>query len=196
MNKARTLAFPPAAWIADREARVHTPELARRPDEQVTAYFNEHAEPLYRYLSAVYRCEDDAEEVTQEAFLRLYEALASGERIENPRAWVYAVARRLMLNCRKRDRTEEAKRSELARLVGDVDPTPLGAPETALADQQRAVALRHALRKLPHVEKQCLYARAQGLKLREIGEINGLDLRRVAEVIARAVQRLQRQIGG
>lgn len=195
MNKGRTLAFPPSAWI-DRDALVQTPELARGPDEQVTAYFHEHAEPLYRYLCAVYRCDEDAEEVTQEAFLRLYEALASGERIENPRAWVYAVARRLMLNCRKRDRNEETKKTELARLVGDVDVTPLGTPEAVLADQQRTDALRHALRTLPLVEKQCLYARAQGLKLREIGEMSGLDLRRVAEVISRAVQRLQRQIGG
>jgi DNA-directed RNA polymerase specialized sigma24 family protein len=50
------------------------------------------------------------------------------------------------------------------------------------------------MQSLPVIEQKCLVARAQGLKLREIADSAGMDLRRVAEVIARAVERLQRQI--
>jgi hypothetical protein len=40
-----------------------------------------------------------------------------------------------------------------------------------------------------------LYARAEGQKLRQIGEIAGMDGRRVSEVISRAIKTLQRLCG-
>src|SRR5262245_30146702 len=49
----------------------------RPPDEQVTIYFREHSSAVFRYLAGVYGREEDAEEVTQEAFLRLHQALVA-----------------------------------------------------------------------------------------------------------------------
>jgi RNA polymerase sigma factor (sigma-70 family) len=193
MNRTRTLA-PPADWLST--ADVEASADARNADELVTAHFHEHAEPLYRYLAGVYGSPLDAEEVTQEVFLRLYQALAAGVPIEQPRAWVFTVGRRLMINRWKHGRVENGARYGAAPIVPDSLCDPAPTPEDRLADRRRRAALRDAMLDLSAMERQCLYARAQGLKLREIGVLVGLDLRRVAEIIDHAVQRLQRHVRG
>src|SRR5262245_54922348 len=190
MNRTRTLAQP--AWWSTTETT--TPEYVRTADERVTLHYREHAESVYRYLAAVYGSAEDARDVTQEAFLRLHRALIAREAIENPAAWVFTVARRLMLDRLKRARAEAGKYCAYSPDVAEAVYDPALTPEDALADRQRWAAFREATRHLSDMERKCLNARAQGLKLREIGDKVGLDLRRVAEIIDRAVLRLQGQV--
>ena len=135
--------------------------------------------------------EEDAEEVTQEAFLRLHQELLAGVAIESPRAWTLTVARRLMLDRLRHEHSASTRTvtvgAEVLEAVRDSAPTP----EDTLAERRRRVALTHAVRDLTDLERQCLFARAEGLTLREIGEVVNMDLRRVAEVVARSVRTLQ-----
>ncbi len=194
MNKSKILTASEAwaAPVSDRVTEAH--ECARDPDEQVAIYFRQYAEILYRDLTGCCGCEEDAEEITQEAFLRLYEALASGEPIDRPDAWVFTVARRLMLDRFKKTRYDEAKYREFGRFVSKL-MHGFQSPDAALVDRQRAAALRSALKSLPPLERQVLIARAEGQKLRQIGEHAGMDGRRVSEIITRAIKTLQRLCG-
>jgi RNA polymerase sigma factor (sigma-70 family) len=54
--------------------------------------------------------------------------------------------------------------------------------------------MRVAIRALPVTERECLHARAEGLTLHEIGQLLGMDLRRVSEALARAIKTLQKQV--
>jgi RNA polymerase sigma factor (sigma-70 family) len=191
MNKTRMLTLSDALAPATADQTAAVPEHARDPDTQVAFYFRQYAEILYRDLTGYCGCEEDAEEITQEAFLRLYEALASGEPIDRPDAWVFTVARRLMLDRFKRTRYDEAKYREFGRFVAKL-MHGFQPPDAALVDQQRHEALKTALRTLPPLERQMLFARAQGQKLRQIGEHAGMDGRRVSEIITRAIKTLQR----
>jgi RNA polymerase sigma factor (sigma-70 family) len=195
MNKTKMLTVS-AAWAAPVPEGVTVPahERARDPDEQVAIYFRQYAEIVFRDLSGCCGCEEDAEEITQEAFLRLYEALASGETIDRPDAWVFTVARRLLLDRLKRTRHDEAKYREFGRFIAKL-MHGFQAPDDALVDKQRAAALRCALKSLQPLERQMLIARAEGQKLRQIGEQAGMDGRRVSEVINRAIKILQRLCG-
>jgi RNA polymerase sigma-70 factor (ECF subfamily) len=190
MSRSRTLTAP-ALWSTTKTT---TQESVRTADERVTLHYREHAESVYRYLAAVYGSAEDARDVTQEAFLRLHRAFIGLEAIENPAAWVFTVARRLMLDRLKRARAEAGKYCAYSPDVAEAVYDPALTPEDALADRQRWAALYEALRGLSDIERQCLNYRAQGLKLREIGANVGLDLRRVAEIIDRAVLRLQGQV--
>jgi RNA polymerase sigma factor (sigma-70 family) len=188
MNKTRMLTLSDA-WGPTAEA-TGTP-VTRDPETQVSLYFRQYAEILFRDLTGYCGCEEDAEEITQEAFLRLYEALAAGETIDRPDAWVFTVARRLMFDRFKQSRYDEAKYREFGRFVAKL-MHGFQPPDAALVDQQRTVALRSALKSLPRLERQMLIARAQGQKLRQIGAEAGMDGRRVSEIIARAIKTLQR----
>lgn len=185
-----------SSWAMTRaqEQPADTP-IARTAEEQVTVYFLEHSEAVYRYLVCVFRSESDAEEVTQEAFLRLYRTLTANDRIENPKAWVLTVARRLMLDRLKHQRYETPRLCELTEAIGELVADPAPTPEEALLDRRRRQALTVAVGNLTELQRHCLHLRSEGLRLRQIGEIVQLDLRRVAEVIQRAVVRLQRSVG-
>jgi RNA polymerase sigma factor (sigma-70 family) len=191
MNKSRMLTVADA-WAARAAERIDSPpECAREPDEQVAIYFRQYAEIIFRDLTGYCGCEEDAEEVTQEAFLRLYEALASGEVIERPDAWVFTVARRVMLDRLKQTRNDEAKYREFGRFVARLMHS-FQAPDAVLVERQRSAALRTAFKTLEPFEREALMARARGEKLRQIGEHAGMDGRRVSEVITRAIKTLQR----
>ena len=56
----------------------------RTARRQASIYFREHSSAVYRYLAGVYGREEDAEEVTQEAFLRLHPALVCERRHREP----------------------------------------------------------------------------------------------------------------
>ena len=64
-------------------------------EEQVAKYFEQFRTSVYNYLVAVGANPADAEEVTQETFLRLYRFLHSGRTIRNVRSWVFRVAHNL-----------------------------------------------------------------------------------------------------
>jgi RNA polymerase sigma-70 factor, ECF subfamily len=186
-----TVAAPATTAAADIADIADIAGYVRPPDEQASIYFREHSGAVYRYLAGAFGREEDAEEVTQEAFLRLHQALMARVVIESPRAWALTVARRLMLD-RLRHEHGASRRTvtvgaEVLEAVRDSAPTP----EDTLAARRRRVALTHAVRDLTDLERQCLYARAEGLTLREIGEVVNMDLRRVAEVVARSVRTLQ-----
>ena len=187
-----TAAAPAATATADAAGTAAMPPATsgRRTNKPASTSANTPA-PSTAISPASYGREEDAEEVTQEAFLRLHQALVARVVIESPRAWTLTVARRLMLDRLRHEHSASTRTvavgAEVLEAVRDSAPTP----EDTLAERRRRVALTHAVRGLTDLERQCLFARAEGLTLREIGEVVNMDLRRVAEVVARSVRTLQ-----
>ena len=86
---------------------------------------------VLRTVFVVLHDHDRAEEVTQDAFLRLYERRQGVDDIDHPEAWVRQVAVRLAI--------KQAKRNRMLQVVRQVDETGAGdrLPDVDLA---RAVA--------------------------------------------------------
>jgi RNA polymerase sigma-70 factor (ECF subfamily) len=188
---------PADAALWNDAALVHAVGVTQEPParttaEQVTAHFLEFRLPIYRYLR-IERCDPcDAEELTQEAFLRLYCALASGQRIDNVRRWLFTVARNLLIDsARHRARVTPAV-CRLSEHVADqaVDPSP--SLEERLLEHRRRRQLAVALTSLTPLQRQVLSLRAEGLRLREIAGIMNVSVTAVVDVLKRAVTRLQR----
>jgi RNA polymerase sigma-70 factor (ECF subfamily) len=55
--------------------------------------YDEHADAIYRFCYFRLFNKEKAEELSQEAFMRTWEYLASGKKVDNIRAFVYRVAR-------------------------------------------------------------------------------------------------------
>lgn len=160
---------------------------ARSTEEQVCQLFQQYAPNLTRRLRGAFR-RDDAEEVTQEAFLRLHTALSSGLEISAPKAWLLTVARRIMI-----DRARLDARFALP-LDFDCESTSPTIDEVWI-DRERVVAVRIAMRELEEIERQCLIARAQGLTLGETATLLGLpNYRRAAKILGRAARKIRRLV--
>ncbi|MGH9755468.1 MAG: RNA polymerase sigma factor [Blastocatellia bacterium] len=168
-------------------------EETMTPEQEVTGLFEQWRGPIYEYLVMVFGRPAEAEEVAQDAFLQLCNALRSGQTIHNTKGWLFRVAHNLAINRRKHDKffdpLEAGDFEELCRQLPDTAPSP----EQRLLQQEKFTRLYAAMKRLSLQEKQCLHLRAEGFRYREIGEILGVSADTVNEYLRRAMRKLREQ---
>ena len=156
--------------------------------EQVTRLFEEARDDVYRYLLTLGLYPPQAQEATQEVFLRLYTALRKGDEIRNPRAWIFRVAHNLGVDTRARQDAELPYDPELDfRLSGHA-----ANPEQELAERERAQRFQHAVEGLSEQQRRCLFLRLEGLRYSEIAAALRISPSAVGEFLRRAIERLRR----
>jgi RNA polymerase sigma-70 factor (ECF subfamily) len=178
---------------------IESAEAARSPssshlEEEVIRLFEALREPMLRYLLAFGLTVADAEEITQEVFLSLFQHLRKGKGRQNLRGWVFRVAHNLALKQRQATRQQVQSRDEEGLVERQLDPSPN--PEEQLAHSRRQKRLRAVLAALPEQDRYCLYLRAEGLRYREIAEVLGISLGGVSLSLGRSLSRLSRVDGG
>jgi RNA polymerase sigma-70 factor, ECF subfamily len=160
--------------------------------DRVEQLYEEHYEGIYRYLVYTGHQCADADEFTQEAFLRLFKSLRDGNRIEKPKNWLFGAVHRIRVDENRRAmRTVEYDAMHVeAWEAKAVDPGPT--PEAEVLQQERSEQMRRALAQLTERQYQYLLLRTEGLKLREIAEIFRVTVQSVAEACTRAMDRMGR----
>ena len=146
---------------------------------------------VYRYLLSLGLYPPQAQEATQEVFLRLYTTLGKGgEPILNLRAWVFRTAHNLGLTLRSRE-------SGALPFDGLVEATIADGgqgPERSLIEREKLKRVHQAVTQLSPQQRQCLRLRAEGLKYEEIAETIGISVSSVYEFLRRAVTRLRKAV--
>jgi RNA polymerase sigma-70 factor (ECF subfamily) len=156
--------------------------------EQVAQLFEEAREDVYRYLLMLGVYPPQAQEATQEAFLRLYASMRKGETIENPRAWVFRVAHNLGLRIRQKQSSQQPFDPELEAQVAAAGADP----EQRLLERERSLRFHRAVEGLSEQQRRCLYLRLEGLRYPQIGSILGISASTVGEFLRRAMVRLKK----
>jgi RNA polymerase sigma-70 factor, ECF subfamily len=177
------------------DVQPHSAPVARSVEEQVALHFVELSPAILRYLSYACRHHGDAEEITQEVFLRLYRTLKANVPIDNVRHWAFRVARNLMIDRGGRLKRRAPHECELSYEMCDVIADPMPTPEQSLLTATRDAQVRRAVKELPELQRRCVELRGEGLMLREIAELLDMDVRRVAEAIKRATRNIQKSLG-
>ncbi|HLK67976.1 MAG TPA: sigma-70 family RNA polymerase sigma factor [Bryobacteraceae bacterium] len=158
------------------------------PRERVGQLYLEAREGVYRYLLTFGISPAQAQELTQDSFLRLFQSMSGGETIREPRAWLFRVAHNLALNVRTRERTCMPLDEMIHASLRDREP----GPEDALIDRQRLLRISEAMTFLSPQQKQVLALRANGLRFREIAETLEIGVSSVYEFLNRAIRRLKK----
>jgi RNA polymerase sigma-70 factor (ECF subfamily) len=156
--------------------------------DQVAELFQEAREDVYRYLLTLGLYPPQAQEATQEVFLRLYTTLRKGEEIRNHRAWIFRVAHNLGLKVRARQNPLVAFDAELESRLS----SQAADPEHALLDRERNLQFHRAVEGLSEQQRRCLFLRLEGLRYPEIGAALGISASAVGEFLRRAIVRLKR----
>ena len=157
--------------------------------EQVTRAFEDSRDDVYRYLLTLGLPPPQAQEATQDVFLRLFMALEKGDIIQNERAWVFRVAHNLGLDLRAKERTQPLDAGLLAVL-----PDRRRGADMDLIERQKMNHLTESWKALSPQQRQVLHLRAEGLRYREIGEAMGISISSVREFLSRAIIRLQKAV--
>ena len=156
--------------------------------EQVSRLFEEARDDVYRYLLTLGLYPPQAQEATQEVFLRLYATLRKGEDIQNPRGWIFRVAHNLGLKIRTRQHSEEPFNPE----IGEAAAAQCETPESELLDRERMVRFHSAVNGLSEQQRRCLFLRMEGLRYPEIAAALGISASAVGEFLRRAMVRLKK----
>jgi RNA polymerase sigma-70 factor (ECF subfamily) len=156
--------------------------------DQVAQLFEELRLDVYRYLLTLGLHPPQAQEATQEVFLRLYTTLKRNEEVRNPKAWIFRVAHNLGLKLRARESMQRAFDPELEAKLRDPELTP----EMSLLERERAREFHQAVESLSEQQKRCLFLRLEGLRYPEIGAALGISASSVSEFMRRAIARLKK----
>jgi RNA polymerase sigma-70 factor, ECF subfamily len=167
-------------------------ERAGSPLEDLVAQlFEETRDDVYRYLLLLGLYPPQAQEATQDVFLRLYVTLKrKKEDIRNHRAWIFRVAHNHGLKLRAERNTQRPFDTDIEARLRD----PERNPEQALLERERILRFHRAMEGLSEQQRRCLFLRLEGLRYPEIGETLGISASTVGEFLRRAISRL-RQVG-
>ncbi len=183
---------PDAAITLDGRVLSRTPSIAL--ENRVSEIFVALRDPVYRYLLAILNSASLAEELTQEAFIRLLKELRSGRPVGNVRSWVFRVAHNLAIDQIRERQAPDAcvplDQSDCLAVLED----PAADLEAWALDRETMARVQAALAKLPPLERQCLELRAEGLKYREIAEVLATHIPNVQVLLARAIRRIAKEI--
>jgi RNA polymerase sigma-70 factor (ECF subfamily) len=174
-------------------------ESAKKLEEQVAGHFEKLRGSVYGYLMSVFGHPSDAEDDTQEAFLRLFRFLLSGGTVHDVKSWVMHVAHNSAIERYKKSASNHSlpalTSEEIQALVENRIDTGLD-PEARVLLMERWKKLMVAWGGLSARQKQCLGLRVEGLRYREIAEILGVSITTVEDSLERSIKKLMREIHG
>lgn len=148
------------------------------------AIFARHHRDLHRYVLRMTGRDDVADDVCQEAFLRIVRAIQNGGAIGHERGWVFAIARNLMADGRR------------ARQSRPESATPSSEPAAEPA-QALAYGLREALARLSDTDRDAfLLKEIGGLSYAEIAIVCSCSLESVRSRLFRTRMQLRAELDG
>jgi RNA polymerase sigma-70 factor, ECF subfamily len=165
-------------------------------EERITRIFELLRDPIFFYLMGILHNAAEAEDLTQEAFLKLYRAFHRRQHIENVRFWLFRAAHNLACDQLKREQHFERADDHTWEAIQQQLHDPSLNPEQRVLQMERFERLHGALAWLSPQELKCMHLRAEGFRYREIGEILGIGTKTAAEFLRRAMSKLMRENNG
>jgi RNA polymerase sigma-70 factor (ECF subfamily) len=165
--------------------------VAQPEDDVLERAVREHARLVYRIAGSVLRNPADAEDATQEVFLR---ALQYGKRIiriQDQKAWLARIAWRVAVERRKKTEKATAGTEE----AGDALVSPGQGTDRVLVEQERKVALEKLISALPsQLRNPLVLSTLDEIAPREVASILGISLAAVRSRTFRARQILRERL--
>jgi RNA polymerase sigma-70 factor (ECF subfamily) len=145
--------------------------------------FTLHRQGVFRYLCRVVGRPETAQDLTQEVFLRVSRAGVPDTDDVGHRAWVFRIARNLVLNHVR----DDARRGQAVALLDQAAP----------ATQEVALAIRRAVDALADVDRDVFLMReSAGLSYSEIAAACDLSVEAVRARLRRAREQLRESLDG
>jgi RNA polymerase sigma-70 factor (ECF subfamily) len=171
-------------------------------DAALNDLMDRHAARLFQYLVRSLQNEEDAADLAQETFVKLYQSRERFDPGQKFSTWLYAIASNLVRN-RFRWRTRhpqvalEAENEATGAALRDTLPGDGPLPGESLQTDERAEAVRRAVASLPEELRQPLIlAEYEERPHAEIGAILGCTTKAVEMRLYRARLQLRAKLAG
>jgi RNA polymerase sigma-70 factor (ECF subfamily) len=145
----------------DIRDRADMERLAAGHDAALNDLMERHATPVFHFLCRMVGNEDDANDLAQETFVRVFKSSKSFRTNEKFSTWLYTIAANLARNhFRWRSRhpaiSLEAENPETEQSLGGTLPANAPSPNEFAVAEERAAAVRGAVQKLPEDMREAI----------------------------------------
>lgn len=174
--------------------------LADGRDDALNDLMERHAEKVFHYLIRQVQNEEDAADLAQETFVRVYQNRARFKRGAKFTTWLYTIATNLARDrfrwrARHPQVSLEAENEQTGGSLGDGLAEGGPGPGETLQDEERALAVRRALAGLPEdLRTAIILAEYEDCSHAEIAGMAGCSVKAVESRISRARRQLREQL--
>jgi RNA polymerase sigma-70 factor, ECF subfamily len=158
--------------------------------EQILALYKEYRPRLFKYIRSLGVKREAAEELVQETFLQLANALRQGVEIANVTGWIIRVSHHLAVDVIKEEMRDLERHREITQVELDTIIEGKATPEEILLKKEQRRQMDIALSQFNPQHRQCFYLRAQGFRYKDIGQALGISEQRAALIVKQVTHRL------
>ena len=167
---------------------------ARTNDHALEVAVREHARLVYRIAYSVLRNHHDAEDATQEAFVRVLRYRRKLEGVQDPKTWLARIAWRVAIERNKRRPEISLSETEVSHAIGEL-PSQLASAEEKTLGREMALLLELLMAALPEPLRNALtLSTVEELAPHEIAEVLGTSESSVRSRLFRARQILKEKL--
>ena len=151
---------------------------------------------VYNTALGIVQNEEDADDITQEVFIQVYQSVSSFKGESKFSTWLYRITVSKALDHEKRKRRKK-RFAFVQSLFGNdeeepVQPAEFNHPGVQMEKKERAAELFHALKQIPDKQRIAFTLhKLEGQSYQEVAEIMNSTLYAVESLIARAKTNLR-----
>lgn len=138
--------------------------------EEIALLYDVRRDIVFRSLVAYTGDPAMAEDVTQEAFFRLYQRRLAGHAVDNAISWTLAVAHNMATDRLRGRKYERVISEESWRLLVDTQADPTPSFDQVLITREIHEQISALVEVLPAIQRECVQLYADGLNFKEIAE--------------------------
>ncbi len=150
---------------------------------------------IYNTAVSIVQNEEDAEDITQDVFVTLYERIQDFRQESTLSTWLYSITIRKALDLEKR-KTRQKHGGFLQRIFsvkGADEPATFNHPGILLDNKERAAVLFNAMKKLPDKQRVAFALhKMEGLNYQQIADVMNTSLFAVESLQVRAKNNLKK----
>lgn len=157
---------------------------------EITEWYHQHGDSIFRYILLMVRDHQQAEDLTQETFIKAFRYYDSFERKANPKTWLFRIAHNLTIDFIRKQKPLELLK-ELVLLGKSTSTVPEGIVEI----KETSTELYQALSQLKGPYREVIVLRKiKEFSIQETAEILNWSESKVKNTLSRALSALEKQL--
>lgn len=156
---------------------------------------------IYQYIRQMVPTQEDAEDLTQEVYVRTWSGLKALQASEAFLVWLHRIARNVVLDRGRRARLDTVSLETAYSRQDEDEPDEMeivdwsGNPEQVVLSEVTQEAIRQAVRSLPEIHREVVTMHhLEGMEVSEIAQVLGIPQNTVLSRLARAREALRRRL--
>jgi RNA polymerase sigma-70 factor (ECF subfamily) len=160
-------------------------------EKALESLISKYLKPIYSFIFGYVQNQQDAEDLTQETFLKMWRNLKKFKKEKNFENWLFTIAKNTCFDFLRKERKNLILNAENLEIVADLAHPLLEKMEK----ESLLEKLKKEIEKLPFKMKEVIDLHYNfGLNFREISEILGEPMNTVKSRHKRAISKLKRSI--